>query len=163
MPCCVPKDLDRASGRGLHSEEISTQNCNYSRNRQKEERGLVGALLSLVVQVAAGAPGLGTDICQVSSLILWTCVRAVVVSPEDDQDPRPSFLPIYSYFSGPSHQSSAVPHIPFPVWASSTNSRHSFPTDLTLGPEVCMCKLGTGVLKDTSPLFFLLAAESPDL
>lgn len=91
MPCCVPKDLDRASGRGLHSKEISTQNCNYSQNRQKEERGLAGALLSLVVQVAAGVPGLGTSICQISSLGLWTCVRAVVVSPEDDQGPRHLF------------------------------------------------------------------------
>lgn len=59
MPRCVPKDLDRVSGRGLHSKEISTQNCNYSRNRQKEERGLVGALLSLVVQVAGGEAGSG--------------------------------------------------------------------------------------------------------
>lgn len=60
---------------------------------EQAERGerISGALLSLVVQVAAGAPGLGTGICQVSSLGLWTCVRAVVVSPEDDQDPRHLF------------------------------------------------------------------------
>lgn len=51
----------------------------------------MGALLRLVVQVAAGARGLGMGICQVSSLGLWTWVRAMVVLPENDQDPQAPF------------------------------------------------------------------------
>lgn len=74
-----------------------------------------------------------------------------MVLPEDDQDPLIRF-------------SATPPPFPFLMCEYPLQTEgHSFSMDLTLGPEECLCELGAGVLKDTSPLFFYLATVSPDL